>query len=260
MDKPDLIDVVGELNEATRLKDQPAAEPILTTTSGTILTGFGRWRLAIFEGRHEVNCIEYSLSENESLQFILAHHQPRRGWNAFIRICLALTLEPSLQQKALDKMRLGGRYKGSANLPEAQQIDVRQEIAQTAGVGARNVSNVKAILQTAHARLIEALRDGTITINRAIHWCRLPKDQQVEQFTRHGLERATSKVIRQSIARPGKEKTSLDLLRMLDALWEQEARQPGSVLVRTSRIQRTVILVGEDLLTGLHSQGKLNLA
>ena len=34
---------------------------------------------------------------------------------------------------------------GSANLPEAQRIDVRQEIAKIAGVGVsgRNVSNVK---------------------------------------------------------------------------------------------------------------------
>ena len=42
-------------------------------------------------------------------------------------------------------MRAGGKYKGLANLPEAQHIDVRQEIARAAGVGARNVSNVKTI-------------------------------------------------------------------------------------------------------------------
>ena len=89
--------MVEELNEAARSKDQSTAEPILITTSGTILAGFGRWRLAVFEGRHEVHCIEYPLSEQESLQFILTHHKPRRGWNAFVRIRLALTLEPDLQ-------------------------------------------------------------------------------------------------------------------------------------------------------------------
>ena len=52
-----------------------------------------------------------------------------------------LKLEPFFQQKALDNMRAGGKYKGLGNLPEAGHIDVRQEIAGAAGVGARNVSN-----------------------------------------------------------------------------------------------------------------------
>src|ERR1035441_7068476 len=46
--------------------------------------------LAVFDGRHEINCIEYPLSEDEALQFILTHHQTRCGWNAFVRIRLAL--------------------------------------------------------------------------------------------------------------------------------------------------------------------------
>ena len=251
--------VIGELNEAARLTNPSVAEPILITTNGTILAGFGRWRLAVFDHRHEINCIEYPLSEDESLQFIISHHQPRRGWNAFIRIRLALKLEPYFQQRALDKMRAGGKYKGSANLPEAQHIDVRQEIARAAGVGARNVSNVKAILQSAHPRLIEALRDGTLTINRAIRWCRQPKAQQVEQFTQYTWELATNKVIRRSIARAKEEKISPDVVTVLDALQQREGRQPGSVEVRVGRQQRTVVLIGQDLLTGLHSERELKL-
>lgn len=149
---------VDQLNEAARLKDQPVLEPILITKNGTILTGFERWRLALLEGWRELDCIEYPLSEDESLPFILRHHRPRRGWNAFVRIRLALTLEPDLQQKALDNMRAGGKYKGWANLPEAQHMDVRHRIADVAGVGTRNVSNVKTRLKVAHPRLIAALR------------------------------------------------------------------------------------------------------
>ena len=37
------------------------------------------------------------------------------------------------------------------------RTDVRQHIANAAGTGTRNVSNVKTILQTAHTRLIAAL-------------------------------------------------------------------------------------------------------
>src|ERR1019366_3976337 len=75
-------DAIDEFNDAARLKGQSVPEPILITTNGTVLAGFGRWRVALFELRHEIPCIEYPLSEDESLQFILSHHQTRCGWNA----------------------------------------------------------------------------------------------------------------------------------------------------------------------------------
>ena len=46
-----------ELNDDARLKDQLVPEPILITMGGTILAGFGRWRLALFERRREIHCI-----------------------------------------------------------------------------------------------------------------------------------------------------------------------------------------------------------
>ena len=251
--------VLDEFNDAARIKDQSVPVPILITTNGTILAGFGRWRSALFDDRHEINCIEYSLREEEALRFIISPHQPRRGWNASIRICLALKLEPYFQERARANMSAGGKYKGWANLPEAQHIEVRQEIARVAGVGARSVSNVRTILQTAHPRLIEALRDGVLTINRAIHFCKLPRAQQVEQFIRYSEERATNKVICRSIARPKEEKISPDVVTVLDALQHQEARQPGSVAVRVGRHKRTVVLVGQDLFAGQHSQKELKL-
>src|ERR1019366_9207309 len=41
------VDMGEGRSQATGSKDRPAAEPILITTSGTILAGFGRWRLAV---------------------------------------------------------------------------------------------------------------------------------------------------------------------------------------------------------------------
>jgi hypothetical protein len=251
---------MDEFNDAARLTHPLVTEPILITTNGTILAGFGRWRSAVFEGRLELNCIEYQLNEDESLQFILTHHQSRSGWNDFIRIRLALALEPDFQQRAVDNMRAGGKFKGLANLPEAQHIDVRQEIARAAGVCPRNVANVRTILKVVHPRLIEALRNSTLSINRAIQFCKLPRAEQLEQFIRYSEERATNKVIRRSIPHQAKEKKAcLDVAAVLDALQRQEARQPGSVAVRVGRHKRTVVLVGQDYVAGPHSQKELKL-
>jgi hypothetical protein len=249
----------SEFNEATRRCHPSVTDPILITTNGTLLAGFGRWRAAIFDGRFEINCIEYPLSEYESLHFILTHHQSRSWWNDFIRIRLALALELDYQQKAVENMRAGGKFKGLANLPEAQRIDVRKEIACAAGVGDRNVTNVKTILQRAHPILIGALKEGTLSINRAIQFCKLHRAEQLEQFIRYSEERATNRVIRRSMPQLKEKKASLDALAVLDALQCQEAQQPGSVAVRVGRHKRTVVLVGEDYLAGPHSQKGLKL-
>ncbi len=156
----------------------------------------------------------------------------------------------------------GASTRGLANLPKAEHIDVRQEIAKFTGpgAGARNVGKVKTILRTAHPRLIEALTDGKLRINRAVGWCKLPKAQQVEQLTNYLWERATRKVIRQSIGRSKKDESSLDFRAVLDDLQQLEVRQPGSVVVRCGRLQRSVILIGQDLLADPGSQRRLKLA
>jgi hypothetical protein len=248
-----------EINKAARLKHESVPEPILITSDGTILAGFGPVRLAIFDGRREIPCIEYPLSDEEALRFILTYHRPQRLWNAFVRIRLALTQEPSLQQKALDNMRAGGKEKGSANLRNLRPVDSLQEIASLAGVGTRNVSNVKTILQIAHPRLISALRDGTLTINGAMQLCKLPPAEQLQQFVRSCEERVIKKLIRRAVALPKEEKNRPDVLAVLDALQQQEAQQPGSVDLRIVPLQHTVVLIGQDLLNEIVSQKELKL-
>jgi hypothetical protein len=250
--------VIDDFNDAARLKNQCMNEPILVTPNGTILAGFGRWQLAMVEGRREIHCIEYALGEDESIRFILFYHQSKRGWNAFVRIRLALTQEPVLQQAALDNMRSGGKYKGWASLPDVHHINVRQQIATAAGVGCRNVSNVKTILQVANPRLIEALTEGAVTINRAIQFCKLPRPQQLEQFMRYSMECATNKVIRRAVTQPRDGKTRTDLVTVLDALRQQEVRQPGSVEIRVARHKQSVVVIGRDLL-GEFSREELKL-
>jgi hypothetical protein len=259
LDGLNFIDVTTELNESVHRTAQPIPEPVLITTNGTLLAGFGRWRLAVFGGQNEIDCLEYEVSDEDSLQFILNHHQPRRGWNPFVRICAALTLKPSLQQKALDNMRAGGKYKGWANLPEASRLDVRKEIARIAGSGTRNVSNVVKILEVAHPRLTEALRSGTLTINGALQFCKFPKGEQLERFILHMEDRGIAKVIRRATHTPEQKEHDLDIVAVLKALVQQETGDPGSVAVRMSDSPTSVVLVGRDLMAEAFSQRHLKL-
>jgi hypothetical protein len=242
---------VAEINQADSSAANPSAvEFILITTGGIVLAGFGRWQLALFEGRSEIGCIEYPFDQEQALQFMLSQQRARCGWNAFVRIELALKLEPGFQCKSLANMQAGGKCKGLANLPKALQIDVRKKIAEIAGVCARNVGKVKDILKNAHPKLIDAARTQALSINRAAKLCRLPKGQQIEELTRHLCHREASRVIRQAVSRPRNSPKRLDVTSVLDALQRQEEQQPGSVEVRNSRSPRTVIVLGQDMLTG----------
>lgn len=254
----DGMDVAGELNEAERVRHH-ATTPILITSDGTVLSGFGRWRSALLHGEREIPCIEYALGEEDSLQFILNCHKPKRGWNSFVRTRLALTQEPYLRRKAIDNMRAGGRHKGSAKLPTPQHIDVRCQTAEIAGVGVRNVSNVKTILEAAHPRLLTALVNGTLTINKAVLLCKLPRADQPEAFTKLLEDRAADKVIRATLSQRKEKEPNLDVASVLSAFQACESRNPGSVVVRRGRSGRITISVSNELLDKIDPQTELQL-
>ena len=65
-------------------------------------------------------CMEYELTERESLYWLLERHRRSSGLNDFIRILLALELEPWLKNKARLNQQIGGQDKGSSKLTEAE--------------------------------------------------------------------------------------------------------------------------------------------
>jgi hypothetical protein len=244
---------IGEFNAAARLKNQFVPEPILITTNGTILVGFGRWRSALFDDRHELNCIEYPLSEEEALQFIISHHQPQSGWNKYIRICMALKLEPYFQQRARDNMRAGGKYKGSSKLTEAQRVDVRSEVASAAGVSVGNVSKVKQLTLNANAVVLQALRSGEISIHRASLWMNETHEKQYEMLKSHRSERGIRKTVRTLVSKHIPKCSSgviraESLLKTLSVLTPTElskisvgiAQQGGNSIFLTEQLARTL--------------------
>jgi hypothetical protein len=245
------------------VKDEPIANPanpVLITKQGVILAGFGRWRIAVSEGVPEINCIEYPISEDEALSFILSRHRTRRQWNRFVLICLALTLEPALQEKAFKNLQAGGKFKGSAMLPKAQHIDVREKIGNLAGVSAHYVSDVKAILRAAHSKLIEALKNGTLSIPGAMRLIKHPKTEQLERFTQEIEEKNLNKVIRKYVGKADGPEAPPDVIGLLEALLKREAEKPGSVKLRRLRGPSAELLVVQDLSNSRIVRGNFKLA
>jgi hypothetical protein len=244
-----------ELNISAELKELAIPEPVIITSDGTILAGFGAWTLAKSAQTAVVQCVEYAIEEEEILPFILHYHQPRHTWNAFVRISIALRLKFDLHQRALDNMRTGGRCKGLTNLSKADCMNVRHKIAKIAGTGTGNVNKVETILDRAHPNIIFALQNGLLSIHQAWKWCELSKTEQKEEFARHEEKGTRRKILRGLSI--GKSRMSLDPLQVIEALQHRENQQPGSITVRASRNSGTTVILGEDLLEAIAARKEI---
>jgi hypothetical protein len=180
-------------------------EPIVITPDGIIIDGYARWELAGRQGRQTILCLEYDLTDEEALRWLIQSHRPSRGLNSYSRVLLALDLEACLQERARANQQAGGQTKGSSHLTEAQRLDVRSEIASIAGISTGNVTKAKQLRETACARVEQAVRTGEISIHKAWQWSRLSPQQQsrhLEEYqSRKGTNQTSRRLIQRHVAR-----------------------------------------------------------
>jgi hypothetical protein len=180
-------------------------EPIVITRKGIIVDGYARWELARRQGRQTILCLEYDLTEEEALRWLIRCHRPSQGLNAFNRAVLALDLEPALQETARANQQWGGKNKGSSSLTEAQTVDVRSKTAADAGVSPGTLDKVRRIVSCADPKIREATRAEEISIHRACQWCRLLGHQQLKKLEeyrgRKGTNQTSRRLIQKHVAR-----------------------------------------------------------
>src|SRR5438309_2348515 len=85
--------------------------------------------------------------------------------------------------------------------------------------------------QEGHPSVLEALHNGTITINGALEVCKFERTQQVEELARFLANKSNSKTNRVYIDKLHVEQLSADLSVFFAKLQHFEATNPGSVEV-----------------------------
>lgn len=228
-------------------------EPLTITRERTVIDGYARWELARLRKQPALPCVEYDLTEEETIRWLIQKHCRSNGMNDFCRILLAKELEPCLKARAFSNQRLGGRMKGSSNLTEDATVDVRQEIAAAAGVSVGNVTKVKQLARTGHPDLLQALRDSEVSIHRAWQWSKESPDRQVEALRSHRAARGINKAIRDLIAGRKQKRTSVapDLKSLAKQLLELDPHECDSVRVSVIRAAGKLIFVTEELAQSL---------
>jgi hypothetical protein len=229
--------------------------PLVITPDGLIIDGNARWELARRQGRIDLPCVSLNVTQEEALEHLL-HNQSRSvGLNAFLRIELALELEPWLREKAVANQSTGGRNKGSTTLPEAYRIDVRKRIAAIACASVGNVGKVKYLRSHAAPELNEALRDGRVTISRAFLWAKMsPKDQSkaLLEWERNRAARSVISLVRRRSR--SEDATAPDAVATVRALGIAMTATPELYPVTILQIEGRGIFITHELAISLTNE------
>ena len=237
-------------------------EPIIINHDGTILDGYALWRLANSQGRKMLHCLEHELSEVEALEFFLLCHQRPSHLNDFMRILLALDLEPFLRDKAKRNQCHGGGYKGSSNLTEADTIDVRRSIASVAGVSSANVSKVKYLSLHACAELKESLRQSEVSIHRAWSWTKQVPQNQLTELQAYLGEKGIRRTIKRLALRHRCKTVSDDLnfTTLVENLSTESRVKAASIHVTVIKGVKPAVFLTQAALELLGQQKELSLS
>jgi hypothetical protein len=237
-------------------------DPIIINRDGTILDGYALWHFANKQGRKTVECIEHELSEWEAMEFFLQSHQSPNRLNDFVRISLALDLEPFLKEKARLNQQRGGKPKGSSNLAEAETVDVRRSVASAACVSAANISKVKYINSHGCSELKESLRLGEVSIHRAWIWTKQYPHRQLTELQTYLSERGIKRTIRRLASRHLRKNVSdgLNLATLVDSLSSESRANAASISVTVIKGAKPTIFLTQTALDLLGQQKELSLS
>ena len=238
-------------------------EPLIVTRNRAIIDGYGRWALARRQGRTTVACIEYDLTDDQALHWLLHRHRRVEGLNAFCRILLALDLELWFRERARVNQSVGGQNKGSSKLTEAERVDVRSDVAAAAGVSVGNVTKVKQVVTTAPAELQDALRNGEVSIHRAWLWRAMSSENQRRALMLYRGERGVKRTIRHLISKHMSNNAvsteSVGFAGFARRLSHLQSPQHASVVVAAVDVPGKALFVTEELLRLLPAQEELIL-
>jgi len=247
----------SRLNALLEMGEDAFLFPLIVTSKGIVIDGYARLEVARLRGRATVECIEYDISEEEALRRLLLCHRPSPGLPPFTRIAMARGLAKSFKEKALHHQQAGGKSKGSSKLTEAEKVEVRKEIAATAGVSVGTLSHALEVLKNGDQEIVRALCNGEIKIDRAWKWSKESRACQCENLKRYrrhrGMERVAEKLVARQVKklkskrRSGNRWKNATLSETIGRLGSLAPQALGAVDVIFIKAPASILALSEDL-------------
>lgn len=156
--------------EALIIKDGVIINPILIW-GDVIIDGHNRYHIAKKYGIAFTTSELNFESDEEAIAWIKENAISQRNLNDYQKSVLVLSLESYYKAKAKERQSLGGGDKKSGTQKSAEPIidrgEVRDKLAEKAGVSHDTISKVKFIEANADEGIREQLAAGDISIHRA---------------------------------------------------------------------------------------------
>jgi hypothetical protein len=247
-----------ELEPIRRHWETALSEPLTLTRQKTIIDGHKRWFVARERRIATLPCVMLAISDDEALDQILARASAKNWWKPCRRICLALTREEALRERARENQRTGGRKKDPSTLTKAQHIEVRGEIARMADAGTGSVTKVKRIFAEGCPLLKQEALRNAISIDAAWKISKLDHDEQMRELVRRASKRRGRKrvqalgraaAIRSECVSKGRREQLAQIRQWFDELTRsgplEEFRDPG--LESLARMERKLDAYESDM-------------
>jgi transcriptional regulator with XRE-family HTH domain len=110
--------------------------------------------------------------------------------------------------KAQDESDTSGNEETDVAIPVVKPTQSRQEIARVAGISSNAVLQIEKIQRAAAPELVQAVRDGTISISAAAAVATLPSDEQAAAVAggRKELQQAAKQVAKKYASKNRRQK------------------------------------------------------
>lgn len=189
---PEFRDLIPPLSKEERaglessLKEYGCHTPLITWND-TVIDGHNRFEICTKYGI-EFDELEWPFADRrDATIWIIRNQFDRRNLSAPARMDLALRMKSEIQAQAQERQRAGGGDKKSGSVveklpqPIQQGTKTRDEVAALAGVSGRTLDKYEAVTKTATPELIQATRDGKVSVHTAAKATKLlTPAQQVE--------------------------------------------------------------------------------
>jgi len=186
------------IHEALRAYIDPLTEHEFTALERSILTEGCRdalvcWGDILIDGHNRYaicqrHNLPYNIVQNDNFSniedvqlWMIDNHLGRRSVTDFQRGMLALRKKEIVlaRMKAQEEQAPSDNAESEVAVPVVKPTQSRQEIARLAGISSNAVVQIEKIQKAAAPELVQAVRDGTISISAAAAIASLPNGDQV---------------------------------------------------------------------------------
>lgn len=140
---------------------------VLYGDGGKRLVLDGRNRLRACEMAGVSPTTEFWVGEGSPTEWVVSQNLHRRHLTTSQRAMVAVGLTALFEAEAKERMREGGREKGSANLRKAEPVHSAAKAAEAVNVSPRIVESAVKVAREAAPEIVEAVRKGEMTVHAA---------------------------------------------------------------------------------------------